>query len=208
MPDLDLLAKAFAITFVIAMGVGPITLLVINRTLSQGRVVGLVSGLGVATADATYGGIAAFGLTAVRDLLVSERRVFAIVGGLILVRVAWGVLRSRATVAADAPAARSRSDLAGSYASILGLTLTNPLTIVLFAALFTGANVHGSTFTESAVITVVVFLSSTTWWIVLTTGLSLLRGRVTPRWLRIANLVSGSLIGLLGLVAVGTAVIR
>jgi len=73
----------FVLGFTIAAAVGPISLLCIRRTLAEGRVVGFVSGLGVATADATYGAVAAFGLTAVTDLLVDGRRVLG-VGGLFL----------------------------------------------------------------------------------------------------------------------------
>jgi hypothetical protein len=54
--------RGFILGFTIAAAVGPISLLVIRRTLAEGRVVGLTSGLGVATADGTYGAIAAFGL--------------------------------------------------------------------------------------------------------------------------------------------------
>ena len=68
--DPTLLVRGFVLGFTIAAAVGPISLLCIRRTLAEGRLVGLVSGLGVATADATYGAIAAFGLTAVTDLLV------------------------------------------------------------------------------------------------------------------------------------------
>src|SRR5688572_32852585 len=73
--DPTLLARGLVLGFTIAAAVGPISLLCIRRTLAEGRVVGLASGLGVATADATYGAIAAFGLTAITDLLVDWRRV-------------------------------------------------------------------------------------------------------------------------------------
>ena len=89
-----LFLRGLVIGFTIAAAVGPISLLCIRRTLAQGRLVGLVSGMGVATADATYGAIAAFGLTAVTDLLVDWRRVIGIVGGAFLLWLAWRTLRS------------------------------------------------------------------------------------------------------------------
>ena len=92
--DPALLAKGFTLGFVIAAAVGPISLLVIRRTLAEGRVVGLASGLGVATADATYGAIAAFGLTAITDILVDGRRALGLIGGIFLLWLAWKTARA------------------------------------------------------------------------------------------------------------------
>ncbi len=100
--DLTLLIRGFLLGFTIAAAVGPISLLCIRRTLAEGRVVGLVSGLGVATADATYGAIAAFGLTAVTDVLVEWRRPMGIVGGLFLLFLAWRTFRAEPGEAATA----------------------------------------------------------------------------------------------------------
>ena len=88
--------RGFILGFTIAAAVGPISLLVIRRTLAQGQVYGLVSGLGVATADATYGAIAAFGLGAITDVLVNARQVLGLVGGVFLLWLAWQTVRSDA----------------------------------------------------------------------------------------------------------------
>ena len=71
--DPTFLARGLAVGFTVAAAVGPISLLTIRRTLAHGRVYGLASGIGVALADASYGGIAAFGLTAVTAVLVGAR---------------------------------------------------------------------------------------------------------------------------------------
>ncbi|HEV8403396.1 MAG TPA: LysE family transporter, partial [Candidatus Limnocylindrales bacterium] len=81
--------RGYLLGFTIAAAVGPISLLVIRRTLAEGRLVGLVSGLGVATADATYGAIAAFSLGALADVLVSARQVLGLAGGVFLLWLAW-----------------------------------------------------------------------------------------------------------------------
>ncbi len=83
--DPTFLVRGIAIGFAIAAGVGPISLLTIRRTLAHGRVYGLVSGAGVALADATYAGIAAFGLTAVTNGLVANRAALGLWGGAIMV---------------------------------------------------------------------------------------------------------------------------
>jgi threonine/homoserine/homoserine lactone efflux protein len=201
--DPELLGRGFVLGFTIAAAVGPISLLVIRRTLAEGRVVGLASGLGVATADATYGGIAAFGLSAITDLLVGGGRILGLVGGVFLLWLAWRTARSDPGTAAAVT--ERRGGLPGAYLSILGLTMTNPMTILSFGALFAGLGVTGSDAMESALITLGVFLGSASWWVVLTTTIGAFRSRVTPRWLRVINIGSGVVIGAFALVAIGIA---
>ena len=137
--DPALALRGFVLGFTIAAAVGPISLLVIRRTLAQGLLYGLVSGLGVATADATYGAIAAFGLRAITDTLVNARQVLGLVGGVFLLWLAWRTIRSAPTE--EATVATARRGYAGAYLSILGLTLANPMTILSFGALFAGLGV-------------------------------------------------------------------
>jgi threonine/homoserine/homoserine lactone efflux protein len=202
------LVRGVAIGFTIAAAVGPISLLTIRRTLAHGRVYGLVSGLGVATADATYAGIAAFGLTAVTGLLVGASGLLALVGGAFLAWLGWTTFRSapveRPMVPAEAAGDRPR--LPAAWLSILGLTLTNPATILSFAGVFAAAGLatHGPA--DAALITLGVFLGSTLWWIVLTTAISALRSRITLGGLRWVNRASGIVLLAFGVVAVATAV--
>jgi threonine/homoserine/homoserine lactone efflux protein len=204
--DPELLARGFILGFTIAAAVGPISLLCIRRTLAEGQIVGLVSGLGVATADGTYGAIAAFGLTAITDVLVAWQRGLALVGGAFLLWLAWRTVRSVPAVAA-AETTGGRRGLAGAYLSTLGLTLTNPMTILSFAALFVGLGVTAGDVAGAATLTAGVFLGSASWWVVLTTVVALLRTRITRAWLRRVNIASGLLIGAFGVLAIGSAVV-
>src|ERR1700693_333673 len=81
----SLALRGFALGFLIAASPGPIFFLCLRRTLARGPLTGLVSGLGVATADGFYAALAAFGIGAVTSALVSERRWLALVGGAALV---------------------------------------------------------------------------------------------------------------------------
>jgi threonine/homoserine/homoserine lactone efflux protein len=197
--------RGFVLGFTIAAAVGPISLLVIRRTLAEGRLVGLVSGLGVATADATYGAIAAFGLGAVSDLLVDARQVLGLVGGVFLLWLAWRTARSAPTEASVA--STRRGGLPGAYLSILGLTLTNPMTILSFGALFAGLGVTSGATGDAALVVLGVLLGSTTWWVVLTTVVGALRSRVTPAWIHRINLGSGVVIGAFAIVAIASALV-
>jgi threonine/homoserine/homoserine lactone efflux protein len=204
--DLALLARGLVLGFTIAAAVGPIAVLCIRRTLAEGWLVGFVSGMGVATADATYGAVAAFGLTAVTDLLVDWRRPLALVGGGFLLWLAWRTLRA-VPDESGAITNGARRGLAGAFLSTLGLTLTNPMTILSFAALFVGLGVTGDDAAGAASLTAGVFLGSAGWWLVLVSAVAALRSRVTPIWLRRINVVSGLAIGAFALVAIGSALV-
>ena len=204
--DPTLFTRGFVLGFTIAAAVGPISLLCIRRTLAEGRLLGLVSGLGVATADATYGAMAAFGLTAVTGVLVDGRRVLGVVGGLFLLWLAWRTFRAVPgdAVAADAP---GRRGLPGAYLSTLGLTLTNPMTILSFAALFVGLGMTGGHAAGATVLTAGVFAGSAAWWVILVGSVGTFRTRVTSAGLRRVNLASGLLIGAFAVAAVASAVV-
>ena len=202
--DPALALRGFVLGFTIAAAVGPISLLVIRRTLAEGQRYGLVSGLGVATADATYGAIAAFGLAAVTDALVSARQVLGLVGGVFLLWLAWRTARSVPSEAARV-APGGRRGYAGAYLSILGLTMANPMTILSFGALFAGLGVTSGATGDAALVVLGVLLGSTTWWIVLTTVVARLRSRVTPAWIHRINVGSGVIIGAFAIAAIVAA---
>jgi threonine/homoserine/homoserine lactone efflux protein len=123
--------------FAIAAPVGPIGVLVIRRSLAEGRASGLASGLGAATADAAYGALAGFGLTVVTAFLVEGQGWLRLVGGAFLCYL--GVRTLLARPAEEATDVREKGGgLVGAYASTFLLTLTNPTTILSFAAVFAG----------------------------------------------------------------------
>jgi threonine/homoserine/homoserine lactone efflux protein len=203
--DPTLLLRGYVLGLTIAAAVGPISLLCIRRTLAEGRLVGFVSGLGVATADATYGAVAAFGLTAITGLLVDWHRALGIVGGVFLLYLAWTTFR--AVPGEAATTTDRRGGLLGAYLSTLGLTLTNPMTILSFGALFLGLGITGGDAAGATLLTLGVWLGSATWWVILTTVVGAFRSRITPAGLRRVNIVSGLLIGAFAVVALASALV-
>jgi threonine/homoserine/homoserine lactone efflux protein len=201
--DLVLLARAIGLGFAIAAAVGPISLLTIRRTLVHGQLYGLVSGLGAALADATYAAIAAFGLTAVTSVLVGGRTVLGAVGGVVLVWLGLRTLMSRPSAAA---ADAARPGLVAAFVSIYGLTMTNPMTILSFAAVFAALGQTGGSVLEAATLTLGVLVGSALWWLVLTGMVGRLRTRVTPGALAWVNRASGALILAFGVIAIVAAV--
>lgn len=191
--------KGLLIGLAIAAPVGPIGLLCIQRTLSRGRCSGVLSGLGAASADALYGGIAGFGLTALAGALLAWRTELQIGGGLFLLYLGWQTGRTPPAVE-PASASPSRVGLVGDYLSTLALTATNPVTILAFLGIFAGLGLaaEGRDLWAAAQLVLGVFSGSLLWWLLLAGGVGALRGRLTPGVLRWMNRISGGLIAAFG----------
>lgn len=156
-------------------------------------------GLGAATADAFYAAVAGFGLTALSQFFVHHARPLHLAGGLLLLYL--GVRTVLAPRAAEAAAPRSATGRAGAYASTL-LTITNPMTIFMFAAIFTAiAPANGPNTTYAALLTAGTFLGSASWWLFLSTAVDALHRRVGAPLMRGINVVSGGIVAVFGLAA-------
>jgi threonine/homoserine/homoserine lactone efflux protein len=200
-----LLVRGFVLGFAIAASPGPIFFLCLRRTLLRGWLVGLVSGLGVATADAFYAAIAVFGIAAVTSVLTGGARTLALVGGAALIGVGLRALREKPREEEASPQTTGRG-FVWAYVSTLGLTITNPATIVSFLALAAalGAGLRGG-FAPPAFVVAGVGLGSATWWCLLAGLGAFLRKRITAAVTRGIGVVSGLIIAGLGIVAVVTA---
>jgi threonine/homoserine/homoserine lactone efflux protein len=199
--DTGLFFNGMVIGFAIAAPVGPIGVLCIRRTLAEGRISGVVSGLGAATADALYGSVAALGLTFVTDLLVGGESWLRLLGGAFLIFLG---ARTVLTCPAERAAPAGGSGLLGDYASTLFLTLTNPTTILSFAAIFAGLGVAGEAnggVLSATMLVLGVFLGSAMWWFVLSWLVGIFRAKLTARGLRWVNRVSGTIIATFGVLA-------
>lgn len=189
-------AKGVAVGIVIALPVGPVGVLCVRRTLFEGPVFGLVSGLGAGTADTIFGIVAGFGLTFVRDWLLGYQDWFGAAGGIFLLAV--GIKALRHAQAAD-PEPLDGEALLGAYASTFALTITNPITILAFAAIFAkvGVSEHAGLI-NTAILVAGVFAGSLLWWLGLSFGIAWLRraaGGFRLAWL---NRVSGGILTLSG----------
>jgi threonine/homoserine/homoserine lactone efflux protein len=204
----ELFVRGLAFGFAVAFALGPIGLLVIQRTLDRGWAYGFISALGVATADAAYAAIAALGLAAVSEILVGIRQPLEIAGGAFLVMIAARSIRSiRSGRVADARQDDRRvKGPATAFATMVGLTLANPATILTFAALFAsiGAGTGGPA--GALLVVVGVFTGSAAWWAILTGAVAGLRARLTPGVIRGFNVVSALAIGAFGTVAMALGI--
>lgn len=202
--DFSLIVRGFILGFAIAAPVGPIGLLCIQRTLNQGQLVGLASGLGAATADAFYGAVAAFGLTLVSAFLIEQQFWLALVGGLFLCYLG---VRTFLASPAERAANSEAKGIGGAYMSTFLLTITNPMTILAFIAIFAGAGLAtaGGDAFAAAWMVVGVFLGSAAWWFLLSGGVALLRSHINGTVLLWVNRAAGAILLIFGVLAISRA---
>lgn len=183
----------------VAVPVGPIGLLCVNRALSRGPAYGLFSGLGVATADAIAAAIAVLGLTLVSTFFMDQQLWLRLIGGFFLCYLGLKVFATSPSVQ---PASDRESNLFGAYASTFFLTLTNPLTILSFVAIYAGWGVENLSgrYLSAAELTAGVFAGSSLWWFVLCGGMPAFRVRFTHQGLRWVHRISGMVIAGFGFV--------
>jgi threonine/homoserine/homoserine lactone efflux protein len=191
--DVSFFFRGLIIGFSIAAPVGPIGVLCIRRTLAEGWMSGLVSGLGAATADALYGCVAGFGLAFISNILVSQQVWLRLIGGGFLCFLGLKTLLSKP---AEQAAPGKDAGLLGDYASTFFLTLTNPMTIISFAAIFAGLGLAGTSgsYGSAGILVLGVFCGSALWWFLLSGGVGLFRTRFNPAGLRWVNRISGVII--------------
>jgi len=183
----------------IAAPVGPIGVLCIRRTLSEGRRVGLLTGLGAATADAIYGYIAGFGLVFISSVLVSQQIWLRIIGGLFLCFLG---LRTLLTRPPEKAASIRRYGHAEAYASTFFLTLTNPMTILSFLGIFAGLGLSGGSYVSAGLLVLGVFSGSALWWLLLSSLVSAFRSGFDTHRLQWVNKISGIIILAFGILAI------
>src|SRR5512143_453478 len=193
--------KGLIIGFIIAAPVGPIGVLCARRTLIFGRRAGFFSGMGAATADAIYGFVAAFGLTLVSDFLLGHNVFLRLVGGSLLCILGVRALVKAPVAKHDYP--KSLKKFAGMYSSTFFLTLTNPMTIFSFAAVFAGFGLAGTkgSVLSAGILVVGVFLGSALWWLLLVGVFSIFKKRFEHHELQWVNRIAGLIIAGSGLLA-------
>jgi len=196
--DLWWLLRGFAIGLAVAIPVGPIALLCMRRTLERGFVIGFGTGLGAAIADLFYASIAAFGISAIEEMLLEYRTALSLVGGVFLLilaaRTAWGKSVTEPKIR------RSAAGAVSAFVSGFVLTATNPLTVLGFVAIFAGFGVGKGLTDINRVLALVigVTIGSVLWWGTLNGIIARIRHHFEQRTLHYLNLAAGVIIAAFG----------
>jgi threonine/homoserine/homoserine lactone efflux protein len=195
--NLIYLLKGLAIGFSLAAPVGPVGVICIRRTLAHGSKRGLIVGLSAASADMLYGIVAAFGLTLISDFISNQQQWFRLLGGVLLLILGYRTFRSHTST--DTPINGTNGHVR-AFVSTFFLTLTNPMTLFAFAAVFAGVGLDkmirdnwSGTFLVAG-----VFLGSLSWFTLLTALVHFFREKITANGLTLINKIAGTLLILFG----------
>ena len=191
--------KGLLVGLSISAPVGPMGLLCIRRTLAFGRPSGILTGLGVATADGTFSTLAAFGVATISQALTEHGLLFRLFGATVLCLLGARIFFN--AVQADTPERLLPAEKKFKmYLTALLLALSNPLGILFFTAVFAGSGLADTNGSLPAAVLLVTGVASGSllWWIFLSTVVSLLGRKLSPRVLSGINRASGLLIALIG----------
>jgi len=198
--DWALAGSGIAIGVAVAAPIGPINLMCIQQTLGRGMAYGVFTGLGAVLGDGTFAAVAAFGLTAISQFVLDYVDEIQIVGGLAMLLIGLRTIFVPPRVVGGA----RRAEIA-SHMSVVGatyfLTISNPATMLGFAAIFGGfgnvVNPKGD-YAAAALLVAAIMAGSLLWWIVLSWLVSLFKRSLSNRGLRIINIGSGLVIAAFG----------
>lgn len=198
--SIPFLLKGIILGFSIAAPVGPIGILCIRKSLQFGRLSGFCSGLGAAVADTVYGIIAAFGLAALSNFLLAGQFWLRLIGGAFLIYLGLKTFLAKPT---EKSSEVSHKTLLSDFVSTFFLTMTNPMTILSYLAVFAGLGLSDTAgnYVHAAWLVLGVFIGSACWWLILSEIVTLFRKKVGQKAMTWINRVAGLIIGGFGLAA-------
>jgi threonine/homoserine/homoserine lactone efflux protein len=195
----DFLLAGLLVGFSIAVPIGPMSLLCIQRTLASGAGIGISTGLGAATVNIAYGAVILLGLDWLSPWMASSQRLLSALGGLFLFWSAARVLMRRRTM--QEPENAVASPLA-AYGSAVVFNATNPMALILILALLTPiVGLSAPALSDAVLLLLGMFTAATTWWVCLCGGVALLRARLSSTVLGYVNQATGLLLTIYGALA-------
>ncbi len=195
----SLFIQGIIIGLTLAVPVGPISLMCIHRSIADGKLHGIVSGIGVASSDSFYAAVSFLGLTIISGLIISQQYLFRFLAGIVLIFVGIRVFLS---VPAAANPQTGHETYLKDYLSMAAIAIANPLTLLFFMVIVPGFGVviHGNSLLSAMEFVAGVFSGSVVWWVLLCGSAGTMRTRISEQNLRLINRISGILISFFGAV--------
>jgi threonine/homoserine/homoserine lactone efflux protein len=200
---LEYIWKGIVVGLSASIPLGPIGVLCIQRTLNKGRVSGFVSGFGAAAADGLFAIIAGFGISIIIDSVVEYQLYLKAAGGIILFVMGIRLLYANPAIDLRRQLKKKKKGLFGDFLSIFILTISNPIGVFVFIAVFAGFDLVVKDSTASVLVLVAgVLLGAALWWFALSGFVSLFRHKFRLRKLLLVNRIAGVLVIAFGLLVV------
>jgi threonine/homoserine/homoserine lactone efflux protein len=201
--ELMLLLKGIAVGLLASIPLGPIGVLCIQRTINKGRLSGFFSGMGAAFADTVFATIAGFSLTFIMDFIEEWKTEFQIGGGILILLLGLKIFMTN-PISQMRKTRRQKNRLFEDFFSVFLLTVSNPMAIFLFVALFAGVNVvaDGENFMSAGAILGGVLFGASLWWFTLTSFVNIYRKRFRLRQLWWINKIAGAVVMLIGVATI------
>ena len=182
-----------------SMVIGPISVNFIKKTLSMGIKGAVAVGSGVALGDITYSLIAALSIAEISGFLSEHESIIKTLSGMFLLYLAYSEFRTN--VILDEHTIKSKN-VVKIFIQALLLTLSSPLTIGTFIAIFTGIGDENITVKESLSMAAGIITASICWWIVLGSIVLRIKHKLSQKWMMRLKYVSGTIIGVFGLLMI------
>lgn len=200
---IDLIIKGLIVGIIVSAPMGPVGILTVRRTLNKGHWFGLATGIGAAVSDMIYAVLTVLGMSVVMDFIEKPATMFYLrLGGSIMLFIfGWYTYRSVPTIA---PPGQNRGSLFQNALTGFLVTLSNPLIVFLFMALFARFDfIQPEHHVEQSFGVISILLGALIWWISLTYAIKKVRnsfhmdtiGRIN-RFIGIAVMIA-SVVGLL-----------
>ncbi|MCT4614796.1 MAG: LysE family transporter [Marinifilaceae bacterium] len=200
--DLHYILKGIIVGLTVSIPLGPIGVIIIQKTIQKGRMAGFLAGMGAAVADLFYASVAAFGLGVVMNFIKEQEFYLQLVGSLILAIVGMKIFYTNPVKQLRSHKS-SKKGFLEDFLSIFLLTITNPIAVFVFVAIFAGASFINtdSGITNELFLIIGVFLGGALWWYTLSTVINIFRKKFRLKQLFWINRISGIIIAILGVLA-------
>lgn len=198
-----LLLKGIIVGLLASIPLGPIGVLCVQRTINKGRLSGFFSGMGAACADTVFATVAGLSLSFIMDFVEEWKTEFQIGGGVLILLLGLKIFMTN-PISQMRKTRRQKNRLFEDFVSVFLLTVSNPMAIFLFVALFAYVNVvaDGGNFMSAGAVLGGVFFGASVWWFTLTSFVNMYRKRFRIRQLWWINKIAGGVVMLIGIATV------
>ncbi len=200
---LQYIIKGIIIGLAVSIPLGPIGVLIIQKTIQKGRLAGFVSGMGAAVADTLYATVAALGLSVVINFIKAQEFYLQIIGSIFLIFLGARIYFSNPIKQLRAQYRGGKRGMLGDFLSTFFLTASNPITVFVFIGIFAGASVfkREPNLQDHLILISSVTLGCVLWWFSLSTIINVFRKKFRLKQLFWINRTAGIIVAILGALA-------